>query len=241
MIEDLAVVHRYDQRSGGRSTGDGPFTVAQFVEDLDGLRGHWNHGSWIVGGHSWGGWLALMYAMTHPSRVAAIVGIGMPPPPSEGWRDAYLRARDSRLTADEREFFEEIRRRRHAGEVISDDEERTWVHLNWQTEFASSQAVPDFDREPLFAFPANYEVNRALGADMDEFAATHDLLSELASVEAPALFVYGDEDPRPAPTSVVATLPSARLVRIAGAGHLPWLEKPTEVSEALREFLQPIQ
>src|SRR3954453_5584332 len=57
MIYDLAVVHRYDQRAGGRSTGDPPFTVDRYVDDLEGLRAHWDHPSWIVGGHSWGGWL----------------------------------------------------------------------------------------------------------------------------------------------------------------------------------------
>jgi proline iminopeptidase len=237
MIEDLAVVHRYDQRSGGRSTGDGPFTVARFVEDLEGLRRHWEHPAWIVGGHSWGGWLALMYALRHPGRVSAIVAIGMPPPPSDAWNEAYRRARDSRMSSEEVAFFQDIRLRRHARARVSDDEDRRWAHLNWRTEFADVEAAPDFDREPLFSFPANYDVNRALGADMDAFAATHDLLAELGSMKAPALFIHGDEDLRPAPTTVVAALPDARMVRIAGAGHLPWLERPTEVAEALRAFV----
>jgi proline iminopeptidase len=55
MIDDLAVVHRYDQRAGGRSTGRRPFTVDRFVEDLEALRQYWAHPAWVVGGHSWGG------------------------------------------------------------------------------------------------------------------------------------------------------------------------------------------
>jgi proline iminopeptidase len=160
MIDDMAVVHRYDQRGGGRSTGEGPFTVAGFVEDLESLRDHWQHESWVIGGHSWGGWLSLMYALRHPDRVSAIIGIGVPPPPSDGWRPSYMRTRDSRLTSDEVGFFEEIRRRRHAGESISEDDERHWAHLNWRTDFADSETVPDFSREPLFLFPANYGSTR---------------------------------------------------------------------------------
>ena len=238
MIEDIAVVHRYDQRGGGRSTGDGQFTVSQFVEDLESLRVHWGHASWIVGGHSWGGWLSLMYALEHPARVSAIITIGMPPPPSEGWKASYQHARDSRLTTDEREFFEDIRRRRRTGAPIAEDEEQRWVRLNWRTDFADSSAVPDFSREPLFGFPANYEVNRALVADMETFAATHDLLAELTSIEVAALIVHGNGDPRPAPISAAGALPNARLVRIAGAGHLPWLEQPTEVAQTLRGFVR---
>jgi proline iminopeptidase len=237
MIDDLAVVHRYDQRASGRSTGDGPFSVARFVEDLEGLRRHWEHPGWIVGGHSWGGWLALMYALRHPGRVSAIVAIGTPPPPSDAWNEAYRRARDSRMTLEELAFFQDIRLRRRTGAPLSEDEDRRWAHLNWRTEFADVEAAPDFDREPLFSFPANHDVNRALGADMDAFAATHDLLAELGSMKSPAMFIHGDEDLRPAPTTVVEALPDARLVRIADAGHLPWLERPTEVARALRAFV----
>jgi proline iminopeptidase len=237
MIEDTAVVHRYDQRAGGRSTGAGPFTVAQFVEDLEGLRQHWGHESWIVGGHSWGGWLALLYTLRYPTCVSGIIAIGMPAPPSDGWRESYVRIRDSRMTEDERDFFYEIRRRRKAGEPVADEDERTWARLQWRTDFADPEAAPDFDLEPLFDFPANLEVNKAVNADMDAFAATHDLPTELKSITAPALFVNGEGDPRPAPHSVVAAIPDARLRLIDGAGHLPWLERPSEVAVALREFL----
>jgi len=240
MIGESVVVHRYDQRGGGRSSGAGPFTVARFVEDLEALRLHWKHRSWIVAGHSWGGWLSLMYAVKHPTRVSAIAAIGMPPPPSDEWKESYLRARDSRLNADERDFVEDVRRRRRAGEWISEDDERRWAHLSWRTDFADFDAMRDFSRDPLYAYPPNHEVNRALGADMDALAASHDLLADLASIHVPALFIHGEGDPRPAPTSVVAAIPEARLVRIAGAGHLPWLERPADVSNALREFLRSV-
>jgi pimeloyl-ACP methyl ester carboxylesterase len=47
MIDDLAVIHRFDQRGGGRSTGSPPFVVSNFIEDLEALRVHWQHDSWI--------------------------------------------------------------------------------------------------------------------------------------------------------------------------------------------------
>jgi len=65
MVEDLALVHRYDQRGSGRSRSDGPFDVASFVADLEALRRHWRHDRWLVGGHSWGANLALFYALAH--------------------------------------------------------------------------------------------------------------------------------------------------------------------------------
>ena len=32
-------------------------------------------------------------------------------------------------------------------------------------------------------------------------------------------------------------LPAAKLVKVRDAGHLPWLERPTEVRAALRDYL----
>lgn len=37
MIDDVAEVFGYDQRASGRSTGEGPFTVATWLEDLQGF------------------------------------------------------------------------------------------------------------------------------------------------------------------------------------------------------------
>ena len=50
MIDDFARVRRFDQRGGGRSTSEGPWTVARLVEDMEALRRHWQHDHWIVAG-----------------------------------------------------------------------------------------------------------------------------------------------------------------------------------------------
>src|SRR5882757_3958610 len=72
MIDDIATVHRFDPRGCGRSSGTGPYTVRGWVEDLERLRTHWGHDSWIVLGHSFGSHLALQYASTHPDQTAGV-------------------------------------------------------------------------------------------------------------------------------------------------------------------------
>ena len=49
----------------------------------------------------------------------------------------------------------------------------------------------------------------------------------------------GAEDPRPpfAVDSLVAALPQVELVVMPGVGHLPWLEDPGALREALRRFI----
>jgi pimeloyl-ACP methyl ester carboxylesterase len=67
-----------------------------------------------------------------------------------------------------------------------------------------------------------------------------DLRDELGKIEAPTLVLWGDKD-RLLPVlqgHICSTLvPNGRLEVVAGAGHVPMLERPDEVSRLLREFL----
>lgn len=67
-----------------------------------------------------------------------------------------------------------------------------------------------------------------------------DSLGVLAAARVPALVVWGDEDtlsPASEQDAMMASLPDARLVTIAGAGHLANVEKPEEVTSALLTHL----
>lgn len=64
-------------------------------------------------------------------------------------------------------------------------------------------------------------------------------LPQLQRLESPALFIHGDRDTL-VPLSVAAdaaTAAGGRLRTIAGAGHWPSREKPTELTAAVQEFV----
>lgn len=63
-----------EPRGVGRSHG-GPHDLAQAVADLEAVRRAAGVERWTVLGHSWGSDLAVRYALDHPDRVAAVVGI----------------------------------------------------------------------------------------------------------------------------------------------------------------------
>lgn len=110
MIDDLATVHRYDQRGCGRSQQTPPYDLDTYLADLDGLRAHWGYSSWVVGGHSWGANLALAYTLRYPDKVSALLylcGTGI----DNDWHEAYRTNRWSRLSPEERERWTELRTR----------------------------------------------------------------------------------------------------------------------------------
>lgn len=62
----------------------------------------------------------------------------------------------------------------------------------------------------------------------------------LAGIDVPVLILAGEQDPLSNPDrnrAMADAIPGAKLVMIADAAHFPMLEKPGEVSAALREWL----
>jgi pimeloyl-ACP methyl ester carboxylesterase len=69
---------------------------------------------------------------------------------------------------------------------------------------------------------------------------THKLTAELAHLDQPTLFLWGDKDPLGSPevgASLAALMPQARLQVVEDAGHLPWLDKPQVCAAALLKLL----
>ncbi|MGH2535439.1 MAG: alpha/beta fold hydrolase [Thermomicrobiales bacterium] len=96
MVDDLVRVYRFESRGCGRSAVDGPYDLATSLADLDALRVHWGHVRWVVGGHSWGAFLALAYALEYPERTTALVYLsGAGVQNDRGWHAAYKAGREA--------------------------------------------------------------------------------------------------------------------------------------------------
>ena len=74
----MACLVYYDHRCNGRS-GRPPIetlTLAQLADDADALRSHLGYEKVAVLGHSYGGCLALQYALRHPRHVSHLLLVG---------------------------------------------------------------------------------------------------------------------------------------------------------------------
>jgi pimeloyl-ACP methyl ester carboxylesterase len=71
--------------------------------------------------------------------------------------------------------------------------------------------------------------------------ARADVTAELTAVTASTLVVWGARDgvvPVEEASAWLERLPDARLIVIPGAGHVPMLESPVELADAIRSFLE---
>jgi proline iminopeptidase len=227
MLDDITVVHRYDQRGCGRSDGGGRLSTTRYVADLASLRRHWGHERWTVIGHSFGATLALAYAAAHPDRVAAIgyvcgVGIG-------NWREPF-RDEKARRARPHQQRMDEL-----AAKARSPEEEVEWRVLLWSTDYADTCRGRQFAR-PMAEqpWPINVDANREVTFTDDECIAW------AAQVRCPITLLHGAADPRPAANALLLAdrIPASCRDVIEGAGHLPWFERPDEVAAVLRELVQ---
>lgn len=95
MIDDGYNVIRFEQRGCGRSDKDGKYDFITAISDLEAIRAYYGINSWIVGGHSWGAALSLLYAMFHPERADAVLFIaGVGVQNNKEWYADFLANRD---------------------------------------------------------------------------------------------------------------------------------------------------
>lgn len=233
MIGDIATVHRWDQRGGGRSQRRGPYSVARFERDLDLLRRHFALERMAVVGHSWGAQLGLRYALDHPERVSGLVylsGTGL----GRAWRPHHQQALRERL-GDQRPRFDRL----SALSEPTPAQQREAAILRWSTEFADRSAGRRYARRMAAPwFTINWECNQAISAELDQWRED-ELLAACRNLAVPTLILDGQDDPRPrwAVDSLEQALPTVTRVTIPDAGHLPWMGQPEPFRAALRSFL----
>ncbi len=237
MISDLCQVVRYDQRGSGRSQPVGPYDVSTFVDDLEGLRRHFNFERWIVGGHSWGAGLALAYAVRFPARTIAVLhiaGTGIDP----RWHDAYRENRLNALSESEREEYQRLRAQRdHITGAEKEEVLNRLRTLSRRTDVFDPNRVndlPNFDE-----YPVSSEANEKVGADWKSYTTDAKFHQSVYSLPVPVLFLHGVCDPRPSHfiETLAAKLPRGTFASIPESGHYPWVEKPGEVKASLRRFV----
>lgn len=231
MLDDLTVVHRFDQRGCGGSDPSDNQTMRRHQDDIEELRRYWGHEQVVVIGHSFGAKLALTYAAAYPSHVAKVghvsgVGLG-------DWRTPDYEERARRMTPEQLARLTALQTRR------SPEEETEFRVLSWFTDHADRSRAWQWALEDA-AVPhsINFDANRALSAETSSWS-DDELASLVAGLPMPVWLVHGTGDPRPASAvqALAECIPDHEVRLIEGAGHSPWREQPAAFRQVLKDFL----
>jgi proline iminopeptidase len=250
MVADFAPLaehHRllyYDQRGGGRSEllGDDAalYTMARHVADLEALRRHFGLERMTLVAHSFGPAVAASYAIAHPDRVARMIFIGPVPPRAGDLWKRYEATMESQLTADERAQLTRLE-----DAMVRGPDPVAACRAYWAIAVKPRVARPELASKVTGDFcSAGADAIRAgmgiAGPHTLTSLGEWDFRPGLAAVKAPTLIVHGELEaiPMDLVEEWTTALPAARLVKVPGASHFPYVERPDLVWPAIETFLQ---
>lgn len=228
-LGDVAEVVFYDHRGNGRSSRaplDG-VDHATWVADADALREHLGHERVVVLGHSYGGFLALRYALAHPDRVRGLVLVSTAAT-MQHWDRVHEELAARRATPAQLRAFED--------RPFVDDADMS----------ATLQALLPLyfhrpDPEVLAAFGREARFSAAASAAGGRCMADYDVRGDLAGLDVPTLVLAGRHDfIMPADLTAVplaAAVPGAELVVFEDSGHFPFIEEQEVFLRVVRRWL----
>jgi pimeloyl-ACP methyl ester carboxylesterase len=224
-------VASYQQRGLEPSTLQGPFTIAQSIDDaiavLDGLG--WSQA--LIVGHSWGGHLALRLAATHPERLLAALAVEPMGVVGDGGQAAFEAELLARTPMEGRSRLQELEEREMAGNGTDADFLES-MEILWPAYFADPENVP-----PIPPMEASSEVFSGIAPEMP--VGLESIAAELSKGEVVYAALAGAGSPIPwgqASRATVELSPRASLTVLGAAGHFPWIDSPGCVGGVLRRL-----
>jgi pimeloyl-ACP methyl ester carboxylesterase len=227
-LDGVVTTARYQQRGIEPSLTDGDRTVERHVADVVDVLDALSWEKALIVGHSWGGHLALHFAVAHPQRTRMAVAIDPLGGAGDGGMAEFVEYLKGSVPVADRPRYEEL----EALESATDTERAESFGMVWPYYFADPEAAPPF---PDFRFDSRSE--ETWKSINDHFEA-RTLERELPGLEVALVVVHGRQSPIPiaAAEATARLAPQGRLVAVADSGHWPWLEQPGSVRAVIAEL-----
>lgn len=220
----------FDARGCGLSEGVGPYSHEQWAADVDGLRQWAGVDRVAVAGGSYGGFIALEYAVRYPEHVSAII------------------LRDTSADGSNLELAFENARAQTRVEIDWEHFDRYWggtVRSDAELKALWAELIPLYDFEydedkSTAAVEAGIYRHESHNACFQENFPTYDLKGDLPNVAVPTLVTVGRGDwvtPVSASETIARLIPGSELVVFEKSGHSPQTEEPEKFQAVLRSFV----
>jgi proline iminopeptidase len=247
--------HYYDQRGCGKSTRpidrfdspnvyenmktlDKSLGLGAQIADIERIRQLSGNDKLILLGHSWGGFLASLYAAEFPEHVEALILVSpantlvMPQPDADS--DLFMTVRAG-LPAEKQAEFDEFMKDYMNFNTLFQKSEADLVAMNEQFGKYYVQVVDIPAQMP----PQGRSGGWMVWAQYISMGQRHDYRSALKNVDVPVLIIHGAEDLQSEAASRMyeEAFPNAEFVVIENAGHFSFEEQPDVFADIVGKFI----
>jgi pimeloyl-ACP methyl ester carboxylesterase len=225
----------YDHRGNGRSTG-APVESMNFenlTADADALRQALGFGKWAVLGHSFGGYVALEYALRYPNSLSHLLLVDT----GGDHRWSQEKAPEELVNRGFSPETVNLARRFFNGQI----ESREMLPALMKMGKAYNPHTGLLQMPHLLVTGLQTKLRpEALIYSATHFLKDWTVMDRLGEINVPTLVIAGHDDfiyPPEHQAELVARIPNARLVLIDRAGHNPHDEQPAQTIRAVRDFM----
>jgi proline iminopeptidase len=225
----------YDHRCNGRSEGAEvtSMTIENLTADADALREKLGFEKWAVLGHSFGGNVALEYALRYPHRLSSLVL--MDTGGDQWW--VNHNAPDILAKRGYRASTVEAARRFYNGQISPN--EFIPVFMKFSNAYNYRNSLLEMVKGILSGHMPKFQPT-ALIFGYGQVLQGWTVMSRLGEIQVPTLILAGRYDflfPTEHQVQLASGIPNAHLEVIECAGHNPHMEQPVAVQRLIRDFL----
>lgn len=231
----------YDQRGSGQSLTTPldaeHINTDQFVEDLEALRLALGLEKITLLGYSWGGFLALCYAIKYPQTLSSLILMSCAPVDYKG-QLAFTVEEAKRCIPIATEIAPLTNFQLF--EQLSEQQ----INALYRTLFSVYVYNPaDVQKLTLTMNPKSAQNGFKVAEELCKtfwLQPSTNLFPVLKTIQVPTLLLHGKQDIVPLHTAqeINDALPNSRIIVIDECGHFPYIEKPEMFFAHIRSFLQ---
>ncbi len=230
-LSDQMQLVYFDHRGQGRSAR-GPketYTLENNVEDMEALRQYLGIDKIVVLGTSYGGMVALSYAVRYPENVSDLIVIAT--------------VADSRFLARAQEILEDR----------GNPEQKAIAQRLWDGSFESEEQLREYFQVMRSLYSVTYDPHSqqeipdrailsvdAINVAFGGFLRSYNVLNQLDKITSRTLVIAGRSDwicPPEFSEEIARKIPNADLKIFENSGHLIRADEPEALIDAISKFL----
>lgn len=236
LAEDYQLIF-YDQRAAGRSSIEvdlATMSLEGFVEDIEILRRQLDLDKINLLGHSWGGLIAMNYALKHDDKLNHLILSNSMAPSTIDWQEESIAVAQKTTKEDQNK----LNNLTSSGLLRTEDPSSAIEEMMMLSYRAHMFDKANMDKLKLF-IPKDFMLRSQLYVSLNPDLASYDLYAELINVKTPTLIIFGQIEPAVSlhAKRMAASFSDAELYVVKGAGHFPFVEENDVYLDKLISFL----
>lgn len=219
----------YDQRACGQSTGElTSVNLETFIDDIEQIRLHFGYEKVTIFSHSWGGFLAMHYAIAHPDSVDKLI-LSNTCPASSAEIALFFQHGAERLNSR----LEAIKLFAEQGDSVG----YFRTHFQVYCKDPSSADLLNLYMPPQ-PFENYFKVSGICGPIL--LTPPFSLHSQLQQLNIPTLILHGDSDVVPPATveTIHQSIRGSTYILFEDCGHFPYVEVPDAFFAEIERFCE---